>query len=123
MLDIVARWQAEKKDLRSARTLILQYCSKEAINACDKNQYASFYLAVVYNNISINLLEAIANKISSDTVKQRILQYKTSTETNQAACYAPEDHTFALSLTEIPGDFILFIVIIIIVIVLCLDMV
>ena len=42
VLDIVARWQAEKKDLRSARTLILRYRSTEAINACDKNQYAVF---------------------------------------------------------------------------------
>ena len=69
MLDIVARWQAEKKDLKSAKTLILRYCSKEAIIACEKNHYARFYLEVV-NTISINLLEAIANEIPSDTVQQ-----------------------------------------------------
>ena len=130
VLDIVARWQAEKKDLRSARTLIFRYCSKEAINACDKNQYASFYLAVVYRKISINLLEAIANEIPSDTVKQRILQYKTSTEANQAACCATQNHISAFCIElcdifkndQIPGDFILFIVIVIVVTGLCLHM-
>ena len=122
VLDIVARWQAEKKDLRSARTLILRYCSKEAIKACDKNQYASFYLEVVYNNISIHLLEEIANEIPSDTVKQRILQYKTSTGASQAACNATPNHIFAFCIElcnllkndQIPGDFILFIVIVIV---------
>ena len=122
MLDIVAQWQAEKKDLRPASPLILEYCCKEAINACDKNQYARFYLAVVYNNISIYLLEEIANKIPSDTVKQRILQYKTSTGANQTACNATQNHISAFCIklcnlfknSQIPRNFILFIVIVIV---------
>ena len=131
VLDIVARWQAEKKDLRSAKTLIFQYYSKEAIIACEKNHYARFYLEVV-NYISINLLEAIADEIPSDSVQQRILQYKRSAEVNPAACYPTQNHISALSFCiklcnliktdQIPVDFIVFIVIIFVVTGLCLHM-
>ena len=131
MLDIVARWQAEKKDLKSAKTLILRYCSKEAIIACENNHYARFYLEVV-NTISINLLEAIANEIPSDTVQQRIWDYKKSTEVNGASLSPSQNHISALSFcielcnliktNQIPGDFIVFIVIIFVVTGLCFHM-
>ena len=131
VLDIVAQWQAEKKDLRSAKTLIFRYCSKEAIIACENNHYARFYLEVV-NNISINLLEAIANEIPSDTVQQQILQYRRSAEVNPVACYSSQSHSSALSFCielcnlvktdQIPADFVMFIDIIFVVTGLCLHM-
>ena len=115
VLDIVARWQAEKKDLRPVRKLILPYTrSKEAINACDKNQYARFYLVVVCNNISIKLLKTVDNEIPSDTVKQR--------GANHAACNATQNKISAFCIQlcnffkkdQIPRDFILITVTIIV---------
>ena len=96
VLDIVAKWQADKQDLKPAKPLILQYCSKEAVVACSENKYATFYLEIV-SCTNINLFEKIVSMIDPNAAKDLKSQYKEISEVNPRAHVAVQAYSSSIS--------------------------